>query len=161
MEFINPRISGSANISGTLLVNNGITGSLLGTASYSDRSLTSSIAYTSSISITSSFTLTSSISFTSSFTETASYSSTSSFALIANTVISSSAFPYSGSALITGSLRIQDSGDPYFFLISSASMNAFQINAQGVVQFATLSYTPTAVPGGMYFDNSGNFYVGL
>lgn len=151
MEFINPRISGSAYVSGTLLVNNGITGSLLGTASYSDRSLTSSITYTASLS------------YTSSLAYTASVSITSSWAAVAATIINQNtiAFPYSGSAYITGSLKIADSGDPTFFLISSASMDMFKINDQGVVQLATMSYTPTAVPGGMYFDNVGNFYVGL
>jgi hypothetical protein len=64
---------------------------------------------------------------------------------------------------ITGSFTIQGSGseEPYFFLIQSESRNLFKVTTEGVVVFTTLSYTPTTEVGGMYFDNIGNFYVGL
>ena len=64
---------------------------------------------------------------------------------------------------ITGSFTIQGSGsvEPYFFLIQSESQDLFKVTTEGVVVFTTLSYTPTTEAGGMYFDNVGNFYVGL
>jgi hypothetical protein len=64
---------------------------------------------------------------------------------------------------VTGSFTIQGSGsvEPYFFLIQSESRDLFKVTTEGVVVFTTLSYTPTTEVGGMYFDNIGNFYVGL
>lgn len=64
---------------------------------------------------------------------------------------------------ITGSFTIQGSGsaEPYFFLIQSESQDIFKITTEGVMVSVTQSSTPTAVQAGMYFDNIGNFYVGL
>jgi hypothetical protein len=64
---------------------------------------------------------------------------------------------------ITGSFTIQGSGsvEPYFFLIQSESIDLFQVTTQGVVVLSTQSVTPTVTQAGMYFDNTGNFYVGL
>jgi hypothetical protein len=64
---------------------------------------------------------------------------------------------------ITGSLTIQGSGsiEPYFFLIQSESKDLFSITTEGVIISITQSVTPTVTQAGMYFDNIGNFYVGL
>jgi len=64
---------------------------------------------------------------------------------------------------ITGSFTIQGSGslEPYFFLIQSESLDIFKITTEGVVVLPTMSSAPTSEAGGMYFDNIGNFYVGL
>ena len=64
---------------------------------------------------------------------------------------------------VTGSFTIQGSGsaDPYFFLIQSESRNLFEVTDQGVIVSVTQSVTPDPVQAGMYFDNAGNFFVGL
>jgi hypothetical protein len=64
---------------------------------------------------------------------------------------------------VTGSFTIDGSGsaDPYFFLVKNGDLEAFKVNTEGVVILATMSSTPTVVQAGIYFDNTGNFYVGL
>lgn len=64
---------------------------------------------------------------------------------------------------VTGSFTVQGSGsaDPYFFLIQSESLNLFEVTAKGVIVSVTQSVTPDPIQAGMYFDNSGNFFVGL
>jgi hypothetical protein len=64
---------------------------------------------------------------------------------------------------VTGSFTIEGSGsvDPYFFLIKNEDTEYFKVNTEGVTVLATMSAAPTAVQAGMYFDNTGNFYVGL
>lgn len=64
---------------------------------------------------------------------------------------------------VTGSFTVEGSGstDPYFFLVRNNDVDYFKVNTEGVVVFATMSSAPTEVVGGMYFDNVGNFYVGL
>jgi len=63
----------------------------------------------------------------------------------------------------TGSFTIQASGstDPYFFLVKNEDQELFSVLNSGVITSVTQSSTPTAVQAGMYFDNVGNFYVGL
>jgi hypothetical protein len=91
--------SGSAVITGSLLVTDYIsgsfTGSLLGTSSYSNDSISSSYA------------LTSSYSFNSLSSSNSIYAITASYALLVSGSGGSSAgFPFSGSAVITGSLNV-------------------------------------------------------
>ena len=66
-------------------------------------------------------------------------------------------FPYTGSALITGSLGITGS-----FEMHSGSTKPFKINEDGTVQLFSHenSYNPTAVLGGIYFT-SQSVYFGL
>jgi hypothetical protein len=63
----------------------------------------------------------------------------------------------------TGSFTIQASGssDPYFFLVKNQDQEIFSVLTSGVITSITQSSTPTAVQAGIYFDNIGNFYVGL
>tara|TARA_Y100000385_G_scaffold152517_1_gene158214 strand:- start:2841 stop:3848 length:1008 start_codon:yes stop_codon:yes gene_type:complete len=79
------------------------------------------------------------------------------------------AFPFSGSAQITGSLSVTGSsifslnpnqtGD--FFLIKSSSFNPLKVNSDGVVAFGKFINTlPSATEGGVAYSGS-NFYVGL
>ena len=101
--------SGSAVITGSLLVtqyiSSSFTGSLLGTSSY---------ALTASNAISSSYALSSSNSFTSSYAFNANNAFTAvtaSYALFASSSVGgATGFPFSGSAVITGSLFVSGSG---------------------------------------------------
>ena len=69
---------------------------------------------------------------------------------------------FSGNAnlQLTGSLDMRvDDGEE--FTMTSGSVDIFKINSDGVLVLVTHSVAPTAVDGGIYFDDSGNFYVGL
>ena len=182
--------SGSAVITGSLLVTNYIsgsfTGSLLGTASYSNNTLSSSYALTSSYSnntlsssyaltasnanntVSSSYTLSSSYALTasdannalsSSYALTSSYSFNSNSASYSNNSIyaitasyalftsgsgggggSGAGFPFSGSAVITGSLNVSQTITLNNTVIS-ASGNTLYINGSpiSILQFAYFS----------------------
>ena len=65
--------------------------------------------------------------------------------------------------VITGSGKIKvtttDTND--FFLLKSGSLDSLKINGEGVLQLGAFSFTPTAVKGGIYYDdNDDEFYVG-
>ena len=48
-----------------------------------------------------------------------------------------------------------------FFLLKSGSLNSLKVNGQGVLQLGAFSFTPTAVKGGLYYDdNDDEFYAG-
>ena len=105
-------LTGSLDISGSLIVRSGITGSLYGSASYAT---TSSYALTASYlqtSATASFAISASYAVSSSNAQSASYlmnGATASYALTASYVANASSFPYTGSAIISGSLTITGS----------------------------------------------------
>ena len=167
--------SGSAVITGSLLVTNYIsgsfTGSLLGTASYSNNTLSSSYALTASNAnntVSSSYTLSSSYAVTasdannalsSSYALTSSYSFNSNSASYSNNSIyainasyalftsgsgggggSGAGFPFSGSAVITGSLNVSQTITLNNTVIS-ASGNTLYINGSpiSILQFAYFS----------------------
>ena len=170
--------SGSAVITGSLLVTNYIsgsfTGSLLGTASYSNNTLSSSYALTasnanntvsSSYALTSSYTLTasdannalsssyaltSSYSFNSNSASYANNSNNSIYAITASYALFTSGsgggggsgvgFPFSGSAVITGSLNVSQTITLNNTIIS-ASGNTLYINGSpiSILQFAYFS----------------------
>lgn len=132
--------SGSAVITGSLLVTDyisgSLTGSLLGTSSYSNNALSSSYALTSSYSFNSN---------SSSYANTSSnsiYAITASYALFASSSTggSGNAFPFSGSAVITGSLNISQTITLNNTVIS-ASGNTLYLNGSpiSVLQFAYFS----------------------
>lgn len=132
--------SGSAVITGSLLVTDYIsgsfTGSLLGTSSYSNNALSSSYALTSSYSFNS---------ISSSYANTSSnsiYAITASYALFASSSVggSGNAFPFSGSAVITGSLNVSQTITLNNTVIS-ASGNTLYLNGSpiSVLQFAYFS----------------------
>jgi len=65
--------------------------------------------------------------------------------------------------VITGSGKISitttDTND--FFLLKSGSLNSLKVNGEGVLQLGAFSFTPTAVRGGLYYDNDDDeFYAG-
>ena len=170
--------SGSAVITGSLLVTNYIsgsfTGSLLGTASYSNNTLSSSYALTSSYSnntlsssyaltasnanntVSSSYTLSSSYALTSSYSfnsNSASYANNSNnsiYAITASYALTTSGsgggggsgagFPFSGSAVITGSLNVSQTITLNNTVIS-ASGNTLYLNGSpiSILQFAYFS----------------------
>jgi hypothetical protein len=48
-----------------------------------------------------------------------------------------------------------------FFLLKSGSLNTLKVNGEGVLQLGAFSFTPTAVRGGIYYDNDDDeFYAG-
>ncbi len=133
--------SGSAVITGSLLVTDYIsgsfTGSLLGTSSYSNNALSSSYALTSSYSFNS---------ISSSYANTSSnsiYAITASYALFTSGSGgggSGTGFPFSGSAVITGSLNVSQTITLNNTVIS-ASGNTLYLNGSpiSVLQFAYFS----------------------
>jgi hypothetical protein len=90
------------------------------------------------------------------------YNITSSLALTASYALNASAFPYSGSAVITGSLTIKSDVNDIFLIKNFAGNNIFTVSQSGVVVLATQSIelSNPAPNGGMYFT-SGAFFVGL
>lgn len=70
-------------------------------------------------------------------------------------------FPFTGSAVITGSLTLAgDAGEQDFFLVRSASFTSFKISSSNVPVFGAFTTTPTAVAGGFMYSAS-NFYAGI
>jgi len=88
-----------------------------------------------------------------------SYAVTASYALNAS---SGNGFPFSGSAVITGSLEIKSDRNDIFIIKNFASNNILTVSQSGVVVLATQSaeLTNTAPVGGIYFTSS-SFFVGL
>lgn len=112
--------------------------------------LTGGSSVSSSQTISGSLTVLGSI--TGSLFGTSSYALTASYALNAD----------SPSSITTGSIVAQVNVDPSsLFLIKSGSIRLLNVNNEGVLMLNQLSSTPNAVTGGFYFDNTGNFYVGL
>ena len=112
--------------------------------------LTGGSSVSSSQTISGSLTVLGSI--TGSLFGTSSYALTASYALNADS-------PFS---ITTGSIVAQVNVDPSsLFLIKSGSIRLLNVNNEGVLMLNQLSSTPNAVTGGFYFDNTGNFYVGL
>jgi len=72
-----------------------------------------------------------------------------------------SGFPFTGSAVITGSLTISgDVGEQDFFLVRSSSFTSFKISNNNVPVFGNFTTTPTAIAGGFIYSGS-NFYAGI
>ena len=65
--------------------------------------------------------------------------------------------------IITGSgkIKVTTSDTNDFFLLKSGSLNSLKINGEGVLQLGAFSFQPTAVKGGLYYDdNDDEFYAG-
>jgi hypothetical protein len=92
------------------------------------------------------------------FNISASYAITASYALNSTSVI----FPFSGSAVITGSLEIKSDINNIFLIKNFNNQPILTVSQSGVVVVATQSaeLTGTAPNGGNYFT-SGSFFVGL
>lgn len=91
------------------------------------------------------------------FNISSSYAVTASYALNAGAV-----FPFSGSAVITGSLEIKSDIDNIFLIKNFNNQPILTISQSGVIVVATQSaeLTGTAPNGGMYFT-SQSFFIGL
>lgn len=62
--------------------------------------------------------------------------------------------------IATGSVSasVNPTGD--IFTVTSASVDIFSINYQGVITLQERSLAPTVVRGGIFFSGSGDFFVG-
>ena len=91
------------------------------------------------------------------------YNISSSFALTASYALNAGdIFPFSGSAVITGSLEIKSNINDIFLIKNFNNQPILTISQSGVIVVATQSVelTSTAPNGGIYFT-SGSFFVGL
>ena len=87
----------------------------------------------------------------------------SSYALTASYALNSvAAFPFSGSAVITGSLEIKSNVNDIFIIKNFNNQPILTVSQSGIVILTTQSaeLTSPAPNGGMYFT-SGSFFVGL
>lgn len=67
-----------------------------------------------------------------------------------------------GSSLsVTGPVIINKSGSSDIFLIQSGSLPYLKVNTQGILVLNPMSTTPSPVSGGVYFNNSGDVFVGI
>ena len=67
-----------------------------------------------------------------------------------------------GNIITNGSISIETSGSfSSFLLIKNNGTEYVKVNNEGVLVLHQYDTPPTAISGGMYFDNIGNFYVGL
>lgn len=122
-------ITGSVDISGSLHVLGNITGSLLGTSSWSTNTVSSSFSTSGSFALN---TISSSYAITSSYAlnvsgsinnaTSASYALTASYALNGGGGGGGAGFPYSGSAVITGSLLISGSPNTELTVVGDTSL---------------------------------------
>jgi hypothetical protein len=95
------------------------------------------------------------------FNISSSYALTASFALNGGGG-GGGVFPFSGSAVITGSLEIKSDVNNIFLIKNFNNQPVLTVSQSGVVIVATQSVelTSTAPNGGIYFT-SGSFFVGL
>ena len=68
----------------------------------------------------------------------------------------------SGNIKFSGSLEVKSvNTTDDFFLLKSGSLDSLKVNGEGVLQLGAFSFTPTAVKGGLYYnDNDDEFYAG-
>ena len=93
------------------------------------------------------------------------YNISSSYAVTASYALNSTTggtFPFSGSAVITGSLEIKSDINDIFIIKKFNGQPVLTISQSGVIVLATQSaeLTEPAPNGGMYFT-SGSFFIGL
>ena len=85
-----------------------------------------------------------------------------------STVNSEANLTFDGTSLnvngeITSSKLLVDTSNSTddFFLLKSGSLDSLKINNEGVLQLGAFSFEPTAVKGGLYYDdNDDEFYAG-
>lgn len=153
-----------------------ITGSFFGTASWASSASYALFSNTASHSLTSIYTASvsnSTITFTqgngTTFPVTvnniinslsSSYSLTASYA--ENAGGSGTGFPFSGSAVITGSLEIKSDINNIFLIKNFNNEPILTVSQSGVVIIATQSLELTgSAPNGAIYFTSGSFFVGL
>lgn len=62
---------------------------------------------------------------------------------------------------ITGSLSIDVTGSGAEFVLAKDGEDKLKLNEDGVIVFTSQSSSPSAVAGGMYYDQSDEFYLGF
>jgi len=67
----------------------------------------------------------------------------------------------SGSFSTSGSLSIDLDGVQDIFKISVAGEEKVRVNTQGILQLTSQSTPPTAVPGGIFYSSSNDYYFGF
>ena len=67
-----------------------------------------------------------------------------------------------GNTKFSGSLEVKSvNSTDDFFLLKSGSLDSLKVNNQGVLVLGGFTFTPTAVRGGMYYDQDDDeFYAG-
>jgi hypothetical protein len=91
------------------------------------------------------------------FDISSSYAVTASFALNAQ-----SPFPFSGSAVITGSLQIRSDRNDIFIIKNFAEQAILTVSQSGVVTLATQSVELTGpAPNGAIYFTSSSLFIGL
>jgi hypothetical protein len=163
-SFVNPltqsiQILGNTSITGSLTVSGSITGSLFGTASFSTSSsfantasfvipLTQSIQILGNTSITGSLRVSGSI--TGSLFGTASFSTSSSFAISASQAVSASyapVFPFTGSAIISGSLITTGSINVSENIVQSTMTQEFIVLPSAIAPMTIVPVVTKALTG--------------
>jgi len=165
LYFNTPTAGTAVAMVGGIVNANAATASYAETASYALLSLTASY-FSGSISnaifaITSSYALTSSILVAGSTQAQVSTDIDSIFLIKSgnNRVFNVDS---SGNVVTNGNITIETTGSLDSFLLVKNDGNTYvKVNNEGVLVLNQFNTPPTAVSGGMYFDNIGNFYVGL
>jgi hypothetical protein len=89
-----------------------------------------------------------------------SYAVTASFAL--NGGGGGNVFPFSGSAVITGSLEIISNVNNIFLIKNFSNQTILTVSQSGIIVLATQSMQLTSpAPNGAIYFTSGSFFVGL
>lgn len=92
------------------------------------------------------------------------YNISSSYAITASYALNGGGtlFPFSGSAVITGSLEIKSDVNSIFLIKNFNNQPILTVSQSGVVIIATQSLDPTGTaPNGALYFTSGSFFVGL
>jgi hypothetical protein len=93
------------------------------------------------------------------FNISSSYALTASFALNGG---SGNTFPFSGSAVITGSLEIISNVNNIFLIKNFNNQNILTVSQSGIIVLATQSMQLTSpAPNGAIYFTSESFFVGL
>ena len=88
-----------------------------------------------------------------------SYAVTASFALNGG---GGNTFPFSGSAIITGSLEIKSNVNNIFLIKNFNNQPVLTVSQSGIIVLATQSMQLTSpAPNGAIYFTSGSFFVGL
>lgn len=69
-------------------------------------------------------------------------------------------FPFRGEAQITGSLDINLSSIQSTFSVSVMGSKQVEINPEGIIKLTSQQSEPTAVPGGIYYGEDNDYYLG-
>lgn len=62
---------------------------------------------------------------------------------------------------ITGSVQLALDGVTDYFTVSVQGQEKIKINEQGTLQLLSQSVTPNAVPGGIFYSGSNEFFLGF